>query len=396
MMGGMKSTRLVYIRFVPVLCLIFLLIAQPAMAQSCGYPDFYLLDYDINNSQNSVHAYSYEPPTGDLGTYQGQVVAAAAGHVGVHGLALGPESTLYLAKFAGSEFIQSYLMPADGSLAAAPGETYSNPAMSGIGHGVALDRDRDILYVLSSYGTAIFAVDMAGGVTQIAGAPQAGGQWSQFGIEVGPDHRLYVMTENDTVEVYDPSLPMGSNYGGVFAVGTGSGDYGSRDIAFDAAGNMYASGTGNSAGAQVIKRYQGPAGANPGAYLDEMTVQQNNGEWPHGLAFHPTTGELFVASFSQAGGIHVYDYAPGTGVPKVVLNHLNPANGNALAKDIQFAPCAPVAPTAITGALDLHLSATNPIGITVWSLVLTALTLGTVWLARGLFTVEGSDLPSRR
>ena len=322
---------------------------QPVVAHSCAFPDFAVLDYDLNNSQNSMHTYSYEPTSQETISYVSELFDRASGHAFVHGFAYGQDGLIYLSKYDGSEYIQAYVGDPSSESFANSAASFGSSEMVSLGEGVAIDKLTGRLYVLSGFQSAIFAIDTtnpAAAPVQIAGAPQSSSRYGQFGIEVGPDGRVYVMTVDGTVEVYDPTLPLGSSYDGVFATGTGSGSYGGRDIAFGPDGHMYTTGVFNNAGRPEIRRYQGPYAAQPGTFMDAMITDDSNGEWPHGLAFHPTTGELFVANFSVVGGIHVYSYTVGVATPSLVLDHVNPANPDGLSKDIQFLECLTTVPNA--------------------------------------------------
>ena len=325
---------------------------RPVAAHSCAFPDFAVLDYDLNNSQNSLHTYSYEPTGRPAADYVTEIFGTGSGHAFVHGFAYGGDGGIYLSRYEGSDFIQAYTGDPFDINFGSENATFSGAEMVSLGEGVAIDKASGMLYVLSSFQSAIFRVNTnepGSTPVQISGAPQSSAQYSQFGIEVGPDGRVYVMTLADTIEVYDPALPMGSNYGGVFATGTGTGDYGSRDLAFGPDGNLYTTGVNDSAtGTPTVRRYQGPYAGAPGAFMDAMLIDDSNGEWPHGMAFHPTTGELFIANFSLVGSVHVYSYTAGVATPTLVLDHSNPANPDGLAKDIQFLECTDLAPTALS------------------------------------------------
>ncbi|MCA9989117.1 MAG: hypothetical protein KDE59_32650 [Anaerolineales bacterium] len=350
---------------------------EVVQAHSCEYPDFALLDYDLADSANSLLRYSYRPDQSPSIQYVGEIFGTGAGHAFVHGFAQ-LAGLAYLTKYDGQEYVQSYVTDPDRPDFGRAGAVLSDPALGGLGDGVAIDRVSGRLYLLTNYQTAIYAIDTrtpAAGAVQLAGAPQTAEQYGQFGIEVGPDGRVYVLTVNDTVEVYDPARPLGANYDGVYATGTGAGPYGGRDIAFGPDGQMYVS------GGEAIRRYAGPAGPEPGRFLDAMGISTSNGEWPHGLTFHPTTGELFVASFSVSGGIQVYDYAPGNGVAKYRLQHQNPANSDGLPKDIQFLSCADESEPIVSVESVAPTPATAPT-ILIWPALagLLVLSYGLGWL----------------
>ena len=109
--------------------------------------------------------------------------------------------------------------------------------------------------------------------------------------------------------------------------------------------------------------------------MDEMIVDDSRSEWPHGLTFHPLTGELFVASFSENGGIHVYNYAPGFQPPKLVVEHNNPNNPDGLPKDIQFLACG--TETGVQGRPDIASGASIPNWLPVSAVIVIATLL--IW-----------------
>ena len=309
-------------------------------AHSCDYPDFVLLDYDLISSANSLQVYTYD---GQSVQYQSELFDTESGHNFVHGFGVGPQMGIYVSGYDGADFIRVYDGNPDSGSFKSELARLTDPLLSALGDGLAIDPATGMLYTLTGFQTAIHAYDPAmptQPARQIADLPQTSSQYSQFGIEVGPDGRIYVMTLDDTIEVYDPTELVGDSYEGVYASGTGTGPYGARDLAFGPDGHLYTTGSFSpSAGRARVARFQGPAGSNPGAFMDEMLVDDSRSEWPHGLTFHPVTGELFIANFSVNGGIHVYNYAPGFQSPKLVVEHNNPNNPDGLPKDIQFLAC---------------------------------------------------------
>ena len=229
-------------------------------AHSCDYPDFVLLDYDLVSSTNSLHVYSYD---GQAVQYQSEVFDTEAGHAFVHGFAVGPQMGIYVSGYDGAEFVRVY----DGDPASGSFKTelarLTDPLLSGLGDGLAIDPTSGMLYALTGFQSAIHAYDPNKPdqpAFQVADLPQTSSQYSQFGIEVGPDGRVYVMTLDDTVEVYDPTEQIGDNYDGVYATGTGTGPYAARDLAFGLDGHLYTTGSFSaSSGRTRVARFQGPS-----------------------------------------------------------------------------------------------------------------------------------------
>ena len=78
-----------------------------------------------------------------------------------------------------------------------------------------------------------------------------------------------------------------------------------------------------------IKKFHGPGSAQAGAFIETMTVPGA----PHGMAFHPTTGELFIAQFAYDDDLEVFDFAAGSQSPKYNIA----LDGG---KDVQFVGCS--------------------------------------------------------
>lgn len=285
------------------------------LAHSCAYPDFALIDYQVTGgSDTSLHVYSYNPPYGvsDItnSVSHTPIFPMGSGYDGMHGFATDNNGVIYVGR-ASDATVQAWNGDPNSSTF---GASLGTVATDVYATGMSMNKETGMLYMLSGR-SSIKQYNTKGSWGNVAQS-FASGSYAQFGIEVGPDGRIYVMTGNDSVVRYE------ANGTGMmtFATGTGTGNYGPRDIAFGPDGDLYAT-TPNG-----LMHFDG----STGQHIDTMFIQSNAGEWPHGLTFHPTTGQLFVANYNSVNGVHVYDsYTPGSATPRYILKH-------AYLKDIQF------------------------------------------------------------
>jgi sugar lactone lactonase YvrE len=285
-------------------------------------------------------------------TYQPFVASGSGGLGRAFGIAVGPDGNVYVSDFSTTE---SAIFRYDGSTGAPlpaagmPGAIFvaNNPSIPTMGS-VAFGADGN-LYVTSRDTNQVLRF-------QGPGASSPGTFMDVFAsitdgsdptcLTFGPDGNLYVscydagISENGQINRYDGSTgaPIGS---GVF-VSLGSGGLTQpRQIAFDSQGmNLYVVEdlTGNGGPMGQVLRYQGPAGQNPGAYIEPyLTGGQVGLSTPIGLA-RDAAGNLYVSDRDTA---NVTRFAPSTQASFVVtLNSASAsqvsvnyatANGTALA-----------------------------------------------------------------
>jgi sugar lactone lactonase YvrE len=220
-------------------------------------------------------------------TYQPFAAPGSGGLSSPYGIAVGPDGNVYV-----SDWTQNIIFRYDGSTGAplpAPGQTgavFVNSGSGGLNNarGIAFGSDGN-LYVCSpwsgSQGQILEYQGPAGlspgaSIGVFANITNGIHPWD---LTFGPDGNLYVSLVNNTtsasaygqINYYNGSTgaPIGS---GVFVQPGSGGLVQPREIVFDPAGtNMFVVETGNGSvpgpTGQVL-RYQGPAGQNPGAYVE--------------------------------------------------------------------------------------------------------------------------------
>jgi uncharacterized protein (TIGR03663 family) len=203
----------------------------------------------------------------------------------------GPEVLMAEGELPGDEYVEKWsIRQADavwGSQGGAPGQ-FNEPK------GLAVDADGNV-YVADSRNHRIQMLDANGQfVRQWGGEGNAPGQFNEpWGVAVGPEGNIYVAdTWNHRVQVFDPEGNLLRAWGmfGEVDQPTGPGNvlYGPRDLAFDDAGNLYLTDTGNKrvvkydASGQMLGAVGGP-GAELGLFQE-----------PVGLAVGPD-GNVYVA-----------------------------------------------------------------------------------------------------
>ncbi len=137
----------------------------------------------------------------------------------------------------------------------------------------------------------------------------SGGLSFPYRAVFGPDGDLYVIS-NGTDSVLRYQGPYGDTPGQFIDafVATASGELDApTGLAFGPGGDLYVASCGSS---DSILRYEGPAGPNPGQYLEAFIPTSSGGlDDPHDLAFGPD-GELYV---SGAATDSIFRYQGPTG-----------------------------------------------------------------------------------
>jgi WD40 repeat protein len=260
-------------------------------------------------------------------TYQPFVSSGGGGLNAPFGVAIGPDSNVYVSAADQQNNLAPGILRYDGTTGAplpAPGRpgavfveddpnTSNVDESGGLGGPGGLDFGADgNLYVASGKPTAHTVLRYQG-----PGGPSPGAFMDVFvnitdmaqgpnQVLFGPDGNLYVDGggSGDHINRYDGSTgaPIGN---GVFVAAGGF--QGARQMVIDPQGNfLYVALARTNAVGEVL-RYQGPNGPNPGAFVDTyITAGQTGLDIPIGVALDPA-GNLYV---SQRDTAKVTRYAP--------------------------------------------------------------------------------------
>ncbi|MCA9397640.1 hypothetical protein KC573_02325 [candidate division WWE3 bacterium] len=251
-------------------------VAEPMVAGTCSLPDILISRWGTTDAIQLYDGVSQSFVQDFVDT----------GLTNQHSIVYGPDGDLYLANTDSSEIIQY-----DGETGTFIGVIADSGDGLGSPYGIAFN-DSGVMFV-TDRSSGLFRID-SGVVTNLSA-----GSFS-IGNEFGPDGRWYVVNDaagQQNIQVYNPTT------GALIEtfVANGAGGLGRPgDIEFGSDGNLYVSDvTGDT-----ILRYDGTTGAFIDTFITAVGVSQ-----PLGIAFHPSTDELYVTYVST--GVVVYE-APGT------------------------------------------------------------------------------------